>query len=59
VSDDITEEQKARLMKLVDMADKLEAGLKILHALGSFGKWLLTVGVSLTVIYSATHGAHK
>lgn len=53
---EITEEQKERLLRLAEIADTLEAGLRMMQILGTIVKWVVGLGSSVAIIWGAIHG---
>jgi hypothetical protein len=53
---ELTEEQKARLVQLLEAADRMEAGLKTLTVIGTVVKWIVGLAASFAMIWGVFHG---
>lgn len=53
---DLNDEQKARLLEMLDTWDDVHRAIKFLKFLGHAMGWMLGLGASFAIIWGATHG---
>lgn len=56
MTDDLTDEQKAKLIEMIDTWDKADGAIRFLTILGTAIKWILGIGASVALIWSTLHG---
>lgn len=52
---DLTEEEKEKLKKMIDMYEETMMGYRFIRSLGKFLMWLLSVAGAMAAIFEAIH----
>ncbi len=56
MTDELTPEQKEKLVEMIDTWDKAGGAIRFLTILGTIIKWLLGIGSAVAIIWSSVHG---
>lgn len=57
MTDELTPEQKEKLIEMIDTWDKAGGAIRFLTILGTVIKWCLGIGSAVAIIWSSIHGS--